>query len=146
MIINDDNSSLTSFFSAFWHFFDDNTAYSLLTKHELSLDFKKLIGKEVQYIKGNFRSKAVVLSVTPEKVFTIQLSDGSNIDTHHNFITLLPIKKPPTSFTLLHSLTDTIAHRLQEEPELGLPTVKEKLSSDQKELLRWHIQLGHIFF
>ena len=146
MIINDDHSSMASFFTAFRSVFDDNAGYSLLTEQQLSLDFEKLIGKEVQYVKGDFRSKAVILSVTPDKVFTIQLTDGSKIDTHHNFITILPVEAPSTQTTLPRSLAETIAHRLQEEPELGLPKANEKLSLDQKELLRWHIRLGHLPF
>ena len=44
------------------------------------------------------------------------------------------------------SLSNTIAHRLQAEPELGLPKVHDKLTPAQKELLCWHICLGHIPF
>ena len=146
MIINDNHSSMASFFTAFWSLFDDSVGYSLLTEHQLSLDFEKLIGKEVQYTKGDFRIKAVVLTVTPEKVFTIQLTDGSKIDTHHNFITILLVETPSTTTTLPRSLAETIAHRLQEDPELGLPKANEKLNLDQKELLQWHIRLGHLPF
>lgn len=146
MVINDDISPLASIYATFRDFFDDNASYSMLTESELSLDFDKLVGKSVRYSKGDFKSKAIVLSVSAEKVFTIQLDDGSQIDTHHNFITLLPIEASSSQKPLPRSLAETISHRLQNEPELGLPKTKEKLSDEQKELLRWHIRLGHISF
>ena len=93
-----------------------------------------------------FQSKAIVLSVTPDKVFTIQLLNGSEIDTHHNFLMLLPVDTDSSHTDIPQSLSDTIAHRLQTEPELGLSKVHEKLTPDQKELLRWHICLDHIPF
>ena len=80
-------------------FFDDNVGYSLLTDSQLSLDFHKLIGQTVQYMKGNFQSKSASFLFHPKKI-TIRLTDGSEIDTHHNFITLLPIK-PPSKNVLL---------------------------------------------
>ena len=146
MIINDDISTAAALYSAFKRFYNDNAGYSLLTEGELSLDFDKLVGKNIRYSKGDFQCDGVVLSVTPEKVFTIRLTDGSEIDTHHNFISLLPVEAPTTNDSIPRSLAETIAHRLQDEPELGLPKVQEKLTPDQQELLRWHIRLGHLPF
>ena len=89
MVINDDVSPLASLYAAFRDFFDNNASYSMLTESELSLDFNTLICKRINYIKGDFRSKGVILSVSSEIFFTIQLEDSSEIDTHHNFILLL---------------------------------------------------------
>ena len=43
-------------------------------------------------------------------------------------------------------LAETITHLLNNEPELGLPKVQEKLTPDQQELLCWNIRLGHLPF
>ena len=146
MIINDDYLPLSALYSSFWTCFDDNAGYSLLTESDPSLDFEKILGREVQYAKEDFYSKRVILSVTVEKVFTIQLTNCSEINTHHNFVSLLPVETAPSTQKLPHPLAETIDHCLQHESDLGLPKTNEKLTSDQKELLQWHIRLGHIPF
>ena len=144
MQINETQEDFSSFLLSFLSFFSNECTFSLLTNSKLNLESGRLIRKRVDYRNRTEVASGTIIDVLPFQVFRLKLGNGSRVETHHNFILILLKQSKQTAFSkpLASELLDQISH----DALLGIPTQKEALSADQKELLSWHYRLGHMSF
>ena len=148
--INDSTSAVASYLSIFEAFFDDSPSFSFLTEsefqHTFSSNDNKLstLGRNVIYRKNATTSKGMIVSISSDQLFEVRLEDGSEIRTTHDF---LHFDDSPFSSSgeLPEPVLDELHQRIEKDPST-CPKINAKLSSEQRELLRWHIRLGHLPF
>ena len=150
MDINDTSTTLASYISSFEAFFDDTAHFSFLTEEEFhdtfSSEDNKLstLGRKVIYRKGNLKSKGMIVSISPQQQFEIRLEDGSEIATSHDFIQFDETDNAHQG-TLPSPVVQSLQESINDDPT-SCPKVSTALSAEQRELLRWHIRLGHLPF
>ena len=148
--INDTSTALASYISSFEAFFDDKSNFSFLTEKEFHDTFSSqdnklsTLGRRVIYRKGDLKLKGMIVSISPRQLFAIRLDDGSEISTSHDFIQFddMDMAKPDV---FPSPVVQTLHERIDDDPA-SCPSVSTALSSEQRELLRWHIRLGHLPF
>ena len=148
--INDTATNLSTFLSSFEAYFDDFPQFSFLTMNEFNNTFKSqentlsTLGRRIIYRKNGNTDKGIIVGIDPNQMFTIRLNNNSEITTTHDFLQF-DEDTSNDSGCLPEPALQEIEDRLKVDPS-SCPSINSPLSNEQRELLRWHIRLGHLPF
>ena len=147
LIINDASSVFASFLGQFRNFYDSDPSFSFLTDADVvALQEKEesnfLFGTQVKYTDPDSHIHlGTILKRDGELGYNIKLDNGTEITAQSISLDLVSGKldSPAPPEMVEHIMTHP-------DDSLPLHHANEALTKHQRELLHWHIRLGHLSF